>query len=534
VTQLARRDVLRIGGASVAAATLLPGSASAADSLFFQHGIASGDPLPNAVIIWTRVTPTPASLPGSGAGPSAQVTWQVATDAAFTTVVSSGEFTTGPARDHTVKVDVTGLRPGTSYYYRFGFGGDHSPVGRTRTAPAVNADVDELKFGVVSCSNWEAGYFSSYRHLAARDDLFGIMHLGDYIYEYATGVFAAGKVVVRENVPKHEIISLADYRQRHASYKTDPDLQAAHRRHPWICLWDDHEIANDTWSDGAENHQPDTEGPFAARKAASHQAYHEWMPVRFAAGDVIYRRLRFGKLADLTILDLRSYRSEQAGGLAVDDPERTITGAAQMQWLKEGLTESETRWKLIGNSVMISPVALGALPAEILGPLATQLGIPTGGIVLNPDQWDGYSADRKELLNHLHDNKIKNTVFLTGDIHTSWANEVPYKAATYPLSGTVATEFVVPSVTSNSVSDILGVPPRTVSLVAEGLLATTNPHVRWSELDTHGYGVLDVRRESARMDWYFISDRTKKDATSSRAMSFITTSGSQKLKRVWQ
>jgi alkaline phosphatase D len=153
--------------------------------------------------------------------------------------------------------------------------------------------------------------------------------------------------------------------------------------------------------------------------------------------------------------------------------------------------------------------------------------------VLNPDQWDGYSADRKELLKHLKDNKIKNTVFLTGDIHTSWANEVPVNAATYPLSGTVATEFVVPSVTSNSISDILNVPPRTVSLVAEGLLATTNPHVRWSELDTHGYGVLDVRRESARMDWYFISDRTKKDATSTRAMSFITTSGSQKLKRVW-
>jgi alkaline phosphatase D len=532
VTQLARRDVLRIGGASVAAAALLPVTAAAADSPFFQHGVASGDPLPNAVILWTRVTPTPASLPGSGEGPSAQVTWQIATDPAFKTVVASGGFTTGPDRDHTVKVNVTGLRPATDYHYRFGFGGDLSPVGRTKTAPAVNADVDELKFGVVSCSNWEAGYFSAYRHLAARDDLFGVMHLGDYIYEYATGVFAAGKVVVRPNVPKNEIVTLADYRQRHASYKTDPDLRAAHSRHPWICLWDDHEIANDSWSDGAENHQPDTEGPFAARKAAAHQAYHEWMPVRFAAGDVIYRRLRFGKLADLTILDLRSYRSKQAGGLAVDDPTRTITGDVQMQWLKDGLTASETRWRLIGNSVMISPVALGALPAEILGPLAAQLGIPTGGIVLNPDQWDGYSADRKELLKHLHDNKINNTVFLTGDIHTSWANEVPLDAGTYPLSGTVATEFVVPSVTSNSISDLLGVPPRTVAVVAEGLLAVTNRHVRWSELDSHGFGVLDVRRESAQMDWYFISDRTKKDATASRAVSFVTASGSQKLKRV--
>ncbi|RAY16608.1 alkaline phosphatase [Actinomadura craniellae] len=510
----------------------LPGRALAAPGGPFRHGVASGDPLPGSVILWTRVTPTEDALPGSGTGPAVDVRWQVARDAAFTEVAASGTVRTGPDRDHTVKVDVRGLHPGTAYHYRFLAGDVASPTGRTRTAPAPGADVSALRFGVVSCSNWEAGHFAAYRHLAARADLFGVIHLGDYLYEYGSGEFDAGGTVVRAHTPAHEILSLADYRMRHALYKTDPDLQALHAHLPWMIVWDDHEVANDAWSGGAENHDPATEGPYAARLAASRQAYFEWMPVRARAGGEIYRRLRFGRLAELTLLDLRSHRSQQTSGVAVDDPARTITGAAQMDWLKSGLSASETRWRLVGNSVMISPVALGAQPAHLLGPLAKLLGIPQGGVPINADQWDGYTTDRRELLGHLHDERIDNTVFLTGDIHTSWANDVPLTAATYPRSPSVATEMVVPSVSSDNIDDILGVPPRTVSLLAEGLLAGTNPHVRWAELDAHGYGVIDVGTERVLMNWYALSDRTRRDATVRSLASATVASGSQRLTRL--
>ncbi|GAA2071993.1 alkaline phosphatase D family protein [Actinomadura alba] len=530
-----RRDFLRAAGAGVAgvtAAGLLAGRAGASQTAYFQHGVASGDPLPDSVILWTRVTPTPDALPGSGRGPAVDVGWQVAADARFEQVVASGSVRTGADRDHTLKVDVRGLSAATGYHYRFTVDGVSSPAGRTLTAPAQDADVAGLRFGVASCSNWEAGHFAAYRHLAARDDLFGIIHLGDYIYEYGTGEFAAGGRVVRPNVPVHEILTLADYRMRHGLYKSDPDLRALHARHPWMIVWDDHEVANDAWSGGAENHDPATEGPWAARLAASRQAYYEWMPVRVRADGAIHRRLRFGRLAELTLLDLRSHRSQQASGVAVDDPARTITGDAQMAWLKAGLSASQTRWRLVGNSVMISPVALGALPAYLLGPLAKLLGIPDGGYAVNADQWDGYTADRRELLGHLRDGRIDNTVFLTGDIHTSWANDVPLTAATYPLSPSVATEFVVPSVTSDNIDDILKVPPRSLSPVAEGVLRTTNRHVREVELDSHGYGVLDVQQARVRMDWYALSDRTRADTDSSLLMSFATTSGSQRIVRV--
>lgn len=537
MNSLHRRDFLRVGGAGavgVSSIGLLTSSARAGRSTLFRHGVASGDPLPGSVILWTRVTPGDDALPGSGRGPAVEVAWQVATDAAFTRIVARGSVRTGPDRDHTVKVDVRGLRPATAYHYRFLVDGAASPAGRTRTAPALNADVAGLRFGVVSCANWEAGYFAAYRHLAARPDLFGVIHLGDYIYEYGTGEFDAGGKVVRVNAPRHEILTLADYRMRHGQYKTDPDLQALHARYPWMIVWDDHEVANDSWSGGAENHDPAKEGPYAARLAASHRAYFEWMPVRTRADGAIYRRLRFGRLAELTLLDLRSYRSKQVRGIAVDDPRRTMTGDAQMRWLKAGLSASagRARWRLVGNSVMISPVALGAQPAHLLGPLAKLLGIPEGGLAVNADQWDGYTADRRELLGHLHAGRIPDTIFLTGDIHTSWANDVPLTAATYPRSPSVATEMVVPSVTSDNIDDILKVPARTVSRAAEALLAVTNGHVRWSELDSHGYGVIDLRRERAVMNWYALSDRTRKDARSALLASFATASGSQRLTRL--
>ncbi|MFF9053607.1 alkaline phosphatase D family protein [Streptomyces erythrochromogenes] len=529
--------------AAAATATLAPlatlgaGTAHAAGTApAFLHGVASGDPLPDGVLLWTRVTPTPEAVPGSGLGAAVQVGWEVASDRAFSRVVAGGTVTAGAATDHTVKVDVRGLQPQTPYWYRFTAGSAVSPVGRTLTTPGHDVTTPGVRFGVVSCANWESGWFSAYRHLAARTDLHAILHLGDYVYEYGSGAYPEAKYTVRRHEPQHEIVSLADYRTRHGKYKTDADLQALHHAHPVIAIWDDHEFANDMWAGGAENHTPGAEGDWAARAEAAKQAYFEWMPVRTSTAGTVYRRLRFGTLADLHLLDLRSFRSQQAkvGSGSVDDPDRTLTGRAQLDWLKSGLADSNATWKLVGTSVMISPVAFGSLPAHLLGPLAKLLGLPEGGIAINVDQWDGYTDDRKELLGHLKERNVKNTVFLTGDIHMAWANEVPVNMATYPGSGTAATEFVVTSVTSDNLDDILHVLPDTVSLVAETAIKAANWHVKWLDMDAHGYGVLDVTPERSQMDYYVISDKRRPDATSAWSRSYRTLNGTQQVERSYQ
>ncbi|KDN80406.1 alkaline phosphatase [Streptomyces olindensis] len=532
-----RRTVVKAAAATAVLAGPLAASlpARAADQApAFLHGVASGDPLPDGVLLWTRVTPVPEAIPGSGLGPDTEVSWVVARDKAFTTVVAKGATTATAASDHTVKADIRGLEPATDYWFRFSAGGTDSPAARTRTAPAADAAVTNLRFGVVSCANWEAGYFSAYRHLAARGDLDAWLHLGDYIYEYGTGEYGTRGTVVRPHAPAHEIVTLADYRVRHARYKTDPDLQALHAAAPVVAIWDDHEFANDAFSGGAENHTEGAEGTWSARQAAAKQAYFEWMPVRPAIAGTTYRRLRFGKLADLSLLDLRSFRSQQVkvGDGEVDDPDRTLTGRAQLDWLKAGLKASDTTWRLVGNSVMISPFAIGSLSADLLKPLAKLLGLPQEGLALNTDQWDGYTDDRREILAHLRTNAIRNTVFLTGDIHMAWANDVPVDAGTYPLSPSAATEFVVTSVTSDNLDDIVKVPEGTVSAVASPVIRAANRHVHWVDTDRHGFGVLDLTAERAQMDYYVISDRAKRDATAQWSRSYRTRSGTQKVERV--
>jgi alkaline phosphatase D len=527
-----RRTVLRLAGAGVAGvvATAATADAATAAGSVFQHGVASGDPLPGGILLWTRVTPTAESAPGSGRGPSVTVDWQIAADPAFTQVVQSGQVATGPERDHTVKADVAGLDPATTYWYRFGLAGQWSPAGRTMTAPAADAAISRLRMGVVSCANWEAGYFAAYRHLADRGDLNLIVHLGDYIYEYATGEFDAGGTVVRPFAPKNEIVTLADYRQRHAQYKTDPDLQGLHASVPWIITWDDHEVANDMWSGGAQNHQPATEGPFPARLAASRQAYAEWMPVRLAADGHIYRRLRYGDLFELSMLDLRTYRSQQTTGTHVDDTGRTIAGADQLRWLIDGVTTSTARWKIVGNPVMISRLDVGTLPAWLLGPLGHLLGVPANGYAVSGDQWDGYNADRERLVDALRAAATTDVLFITGDIHCSWANELTTRdtGEHHPA----AAEFVVPSVTSDNVNDFLGTPPGgPLSLLAASLVRATNPHVKWTELDGHGYGVLEVTASRCRMDWYHLADRTKKDSAVRWVQGWSVGAGSARIRK---
>ncbi|MDX3450421.1 alkaline phosphatase D family protein [Streptomyces sp. ME02-8801-2C] len=533
-----RRTVVKAAAATAVLAgplaAALPARA-AAETPAFLHGVASGDPLPDGVLLWTRVTPTAEAIPGSGIGPDTEVSWIVARDKAFTNIVSKGSTTARAASDHTVKADIRGLAPATDYWFRFSAGGTDSPAARTRTAPAADAAVAGLRFGVVSCANWEAGYFSSYRHLAARGDLDAWLHLGDYIYEYGTGGYGTRGTVVRPHSPAHEILTLADYRVRHGRYKTDSDLQSLHAAAPVIAIWDDHEFANDAWSGGAENHTEGAEGTWSSRQAAAKQAYFEWMPVRPAVAGTTYRRLRFGKLADLSLLDLRSFRSRQVstGSGSVDDPARTITGRAQLDWLKAGLKASDTTWRLVGNSVMISPFAIGSLTADLFKPLAELLGLPKEGLALNTDQWDGYTDDRRELLAHLRSNAIRNTVFLTGDIHMAWANDVPVDAGTYPLSPSAATEFVVTSVTSDNLDDILKVPEGTVTALAAPIIRAANRHVHWVDTDRHGYGVLDITADRAQMDYYVLSDRTKPNATSTWWRSYRTPSGTQRVERTY-
>ncbi|MFH8257468.1 alkaline phosphatase D family protein [Streptomyces roseolus] len=535
-----RRTVVKAAAATAVAAPALLGAAAPAladaPAPAFLHGVASGDPLPDGVLLWTRVTPSPEAVPGSGLGADVRVDWEVAEDRAFTRVVASGAATASAATDHTVKADVRGLRPATAYFFRFTAGGAVSAAGRTRTAPAADSAAPGVRFGVVSCANYEAGHFSAYRHLASRGDLDAVLHLGDYLYEYASGVYPEAKDTVRTHEPRHEIVSLADYRTRHGRYKTDPDLQALHAAHPVVAIWDDHEFANDAWTGGAENHTPGTEGDWAARVTAAKRAYFEWMPVRTSTEGTVFRRLRFGRLADLHLLDLRSFRSAQAktGSGSVDDPERTLTGRAQLDWLKSGLAGSDAAWQLVGTSVMISPVAFGSLPAYLLEPLAELMGLPTEGIAVNVDQWDGYTDDRRELLGHLSARGIRNTVFLTGDIHMAWANDVPARAATYPLSASVATEFVVTSVTSDNLDDLLDVAPGTLSVVAAGAVKAANRHVKWVDMDHHGYGVLDVTADRSQMDYYTVSDKRDPDATASWARSYRTLSGTQRVERVYQ
>ncbi|MFC8953360.1 alkaline phosphatase D family protein [Streptomyces sp. NPDC057101] len=535
-----RRTVVKAAAVTAVAAPALLGAASqaqaAAGATAFLHGVASGDPLPDGVLLWTRVTPSPEAVPGSGLGPDVQVGWELAEDRAFARIVASGTIAATAASDHTVKADVRGLRPATSYWFRFTADSAVSPAARTRTAPAADAAVPGVRFGVASCANWEAGHFSAYRHLAARADLDAVLHLGDYVYEYATGTYPEAKYTVRQHEPRHEIVSLADYRARHGHYKTDPDLQALHATHPVIAIWDDHEFANDAWTGGAENHTPGAEGDWAARVAAAKQAYFEWMPVRTSTEGTVFRRIRFGRLADLHLLDLRSFRSApaKAGSGSVDDPERSITGRAQLDWLKSGLAGSDATWQLVGTSVMISPVAFGALPAHLLEPLAELMGLPKEGLAVNVDQWDGHTDDRRELLAHLTSRGIRNTVFLTGDIHMAWANDVPVKAATYPFSASAATEFVVTSVTSDNLDDLLHVAPGTLSVVAAGAVKAANRHVKWVDMDHHGYGVLDVTGERSQMDYYTVSDKADPAATTAWERSYRTLNGTQRVERVYQ
>ncbi|MBK9449375.1 MAG: alkaline phosphatase D family protein [Bacteroidetes bacterium] len=440
------------------------------DSRFapFYHGVASGDPMPDRVMIWTRVTT-------QDLGPI-QVNWAMATDTGMTNVVRSGVATTSDTIDHTLKVDVTGLNAGTWYYYRFEYQGRYSLTGRTYTAPT--GAVDSLRFGVVSCSNYEAGYFNAYGALAQRNDLYGIFHLGDYIYEGG-----GDGQDDRDHDPDHEIIDLTDYRIRHSQHKLDEDLRCLHQMYPFVTVWDDHESANDSYKDGAENHSPGSEGPWADRKTAAIQAYKEWMPLRDpdpGNRERIWRTLHYGNLMDLIMLDTRLYaRDEQVSGGGIDDITRNLIGPEQLGWLSNELENSTAQWKVLGQQVMMAP-----LEVPFLGPV-------------NTDQWDGYRAERQRLYDSILTKQIDNVVVLTGDIHSAWANDLPtgnYIPNTG--AGSVGVEFVCTSITSTN--SVVNVPINIIN--------AANPHIKYVNLADHGYSILDLNQVRAQNDYWYVTN----------------------------
>lgn len=440
----------------------------------FYQGVASGDPLANRVIIWTRVT---TSLP------KVQVQWRVAKDTAMQQVVASGCVQTDASRDYTVKVDVENLAPKQYYFYEFSALNKTSLRGRTRTAPADTSQAQVLRFGVVSCANYAKGYFNVYRDLAERNDVHAIIHLGDYLYEYADKT----EDVYRQVSPKHELLSLADYRQRHAHYKEDPDLRRLHQQYPFIATWDDHEIANDAWLNGAENHDSTTQGAWLQRRKAATQAYLEWMPLRVnPTRGHIYRKLCYGKLLDLYVLDTRLEGRSKQSRRASTDSSRTLLGLQQRDWWLSGMAQSEARWQLVAQQVMMAP--MNAQPLTLLPP-----------IFANEDQWDGYAIERSQLFQALQDSNIQNMVVLTGDIHSAWAQDLPTKDYHPPTrKGSVGVEMVVSSVTSQGFDERVG-------WLGRQLFRMANSHNHYTNLTKRGYLILDVRPERVQGDWYFVN-----------------------------
>ena len=540
MTELGRREFLRRSGAAAAGGALAfagraPRAAAQADPSLapFLHGVASGDPLADGVVIWTRVDP------GTDRTRTIPLSWRVATDPALEDVVVDGTAEARPERDWTVKVDVRGLEPGHTYFYGFLAEGVASLTGRTKTAPA--AGVTHLRFGVVSCSNLPDGFFNAYARLAERDDLDAIIHLGDYLYESGNQ-----SEVGRPANPPHEIVTLDDYRARYGQYRLDPDLRRVHQQHPFVNTWDDHESTNNSWYGGAENHTPD-EGDWFVRKRVAAQAFDEWIPIRLPDqsgripedGTRVYRTVPYGDLVDLIMIDTRlEGRDEPVSETPSfepenDDPARSILGEEQEAWLAGELTASQQRgtaWRVLGNGVMLGHWnGIGLPDTGFITFLRAE------GIALNGDQWDGYAATRKRLYDVLAGANtlgvpITNMVVLTGDLHVSFALDLPANPFidTYnPVTGdgSLAVEMVTPSITSSNFDEDTG----TSSDPIEALMMAANPHFKYSEIDSNGYLVLDVTRERVQGDWFHVDTVRQPSTVEAFTEAWKTDTGSQRL-----
>ena len=510
----------------------------------FIHGVASGDPLKDRVILWTRITPEDTSL-------RLEVVWEIATDDQFTQIINTGKVQTAAAQDFTIKVDADKLKSGQTYFYRFKFGSVTSPVGRTKTLPETTSSV---QFAVCSCANYPAGYFHVYKEMA-KQELDAIIHLGDYIYEYGQGGYATadaeklGRTFAAGN--ENEIIKLDDYRRRYALYRLDVDLQAAHHRHPFIVIWDDHELANDAWKDGAGNHQSN-EGPFLDRKLAALQAYFEWMPIRPVSETDhlnIYRQFDFGTLVQLTMLDTRilardkqldyaDYMTASGMDLArfqadLTSTTRTLMGYTQREWLQQKLAQSTATWNVLGQQVLMSKMLI---PAELLLPLAAitsgnatsevlaqmnqqitelvtikvrlQKGDPsltaeekarvTTVAPYNLDAWDGYYVEREIIYGTLKALN-KKVVVLAGDTHNAWSSDLHSQAGDF-----VGVELATSSVSSPGLEEYLNIPMAQLQQF-EMAFTTLIDELNYANLNQRGYLKVNFTAQQVQADWVFMS-----------------------------
>lgn len=532
-----RRQALRFLAAGAAApAVVSPVEAEAPPrGSRFLHGVASGDPTSDSVVIWTRVTP-----PATSDRPLS-VAWTVAADAGFRRIAAQGVTQARAERDFTVKVDVPGLKPGASYWYRFAAASEASPTGRACTLP--DGPTESLVLAVVSCANHEYGLFNTYNAIAALPRVDMVVHLGDYIYEDGPEDSLVKRGIGRTVEPNHELITLADYRTRHAQYKRDPDLQAAHARTAWICTWDDHEAANNCWSGGVRKHDPATEGPWTARKAAAIRAYYEWMPLREpAAGrafDAINRSFHFGDLASLTMLETRFVaRADQldydrdmayapgpdgeaqpdfaAFEAKLNDPGRQMLGPGQQTWLAGELRASVAAgrtWQLLGSQVVMARVS-GPNIKTIIGPAVSQMVLATlpkkkrakaqtlaemfaRRTPYNLDAWDGYPAARERIYQAFTAAGAR-PIVLSGDSHAFWANELRDQAG-----ARVGVEFGAAAASGAGVCDYVP------GLPVNSAFQEANPEVRFCDHGAKGFVVLTVTPKMAVAELVAVSTRAK-------------------------
>ncbi|WP_137225031.1 alkaline phosphatase [Shewanella sp. MEBiC00475] len=580
-----RRDFLAISAKGVGAVVVsygLMGCSSDDDDLVsgqFLQGVASGDPATDAVILWTRVTP---DVEGD-----ITVSWEVATDSDFSQLVTNGETVTNQSRDYTVKVDAVGLEAGQRYYYRFKAGDTVSEMGQTRTLP--EGSVDSVKLAVMSCANFPAGYFNVYEMAAQQDDLDAVVHLGDYLYEYARGEYASEHAVEldREVLPEGELFLLEDYRTRYSQYRSDSSLQKLHAKVPFITVWDDHEVANDTWKDGAENHN-DGEGDFDERKQAALQAYFEWLPIRpWSEGnhEEIYRSFNYGNLVDLHMLDTRvlardkqleygNYIDSATGSFDsstfaadVTDTNRTLLGQTQLLWLQQTLLQSTAKWQVLGQQVlmgkMLMPAAIAtqqmSIPqfAELAGlaqlAARAQAGDSTltveeltylqanqdkltpeviallqlPSIPYNLDAWDGYAYER-EVIYATAKSLNQNLVVIAGDTHNAWASDLT------DINGdVVGVEFATSSVSSPGLEYYLGLADDEMP-ATEAAIVSLISDLKYANLKDRGYLLLTFTQDEVRSDWQYVDTILDKTFTQldARGYSATSTAGSPKVTSV--
>ena len=475
----------------------------------FQLGVASGDPAADGFVLWTRLAPRPLEAGGGMVSEPVKVRWEVAEDEGMTRVVAKGVANAVPEWAHSVHVEVEGLRPGRWYWYRFLAGAEASPVGRTRTLPEEDRNDERLRFAFASCQHYETGLYTAYEHML-REDVDLVFHLGDYIYE------GAG---LDQRIRKHlgpEIVTLDDYRVRHAQYKSDTALQAMHAAAPWFVTWDDHEFDNNCAGDISEENGVDPVA-FLKRRAAAYQAYFEHMPLRRSSlpkgPDMrIYRTARWGKLAQFYVLDTRQYRTDQPCGDGNKPPcsealasDATILGREQREWLFRGLAKSQCLWNALAQQVMIARVDRKA------GPEVTH----------SMDQWPGYESERRALLKHLSESGVRNPVAFAGDIHSNWANEL---IADFDDLGSksVAVEFVGTSISSGGHGSAK---PRDLEA-----LYSENPFVKFHNAE-RGYVCCEVTEKQWKARFRTVASVTEPGAAVSTRAEYVVEDGRAILNR---